>query len=410
MIKLPAFIKNVLTLSVGVILSQILGLIFIPILSRLYSPESYGVYSTLVGISQLFILLSTMKYDKALIISKSTEQLPLLVLISFIVSLISILSLIFVFFIYLFNFRLNLSLMYLFLIPVAILGYGMISAILNISQRKERYKIVSFISFLQTLINILISLVIGVFWYKTNGLILGWILSPFVVLICYLCFHYKKILFVIKSVRFYEILDVWRKYINFPKYYLLYDLLFTSFPFVLPIVLTKLFSTIAAGYFSMTYRILMVPFLVISSSVSNVFVINANQNYSSVGRFNTLYLKTFKKIILIGIIIYSMLFLFGGKLIPIVLGAKWNNIIDYIRVLSVWMLFEFISVVFKSNTYIIVQKQYIGLIIQVFNTLAGVMSLILFSSYGIITALAMFAFTMSFFCILNIVITYKLSK
>lgn len=412
MIKIPKFLHNVFTLSFGVLLSQIIGLVFIPVLSRLYSPELYGEFSIFVGISQLFITISTMKYEKALLISEQKDSniiIMLIIILVFFISLISFILLIMLYFLRV----IDILPCYIAMMPFTISSYALVSTILNFNQKKERYKTISIMSFIQTVLIILVSILFGFFHNNLNGLILGRVFSPLIVLFGYLYFNRRAFITslfnMIYVIKLDEVLVLFRKYIKFPKYYLPYDILFTSLPYLLPMILTQLFSYNAAGYFGMVYRILMVPFVVISSSVANVFIVSANKEYANYGSFSTLYKKTFKKITLIGLAIYMIFFLFGAHAIPILLGPKWSNLDIYIKILSIWMFFEFISVVFKSNTYIIVQKQYIGLILQVLNSFIGVGVLFISSPYGIKMSLMMFSAVMSLFCIVNLLITYRLS-
>ena len=154
----------------------------------------------------------------------------------------------------------------------------------------------------------------------------------------------------------------------------------------------------------------MVPFMVISTSVTNVFMVNANKMYQLESSFNVLYKKTFNKIILIGLVIYGTSFFIGGDIISMFLGSKWSDISLYVKILSIMVFFEFITFVFKSNTFIIVQKQKIGMLIQMFSSLIGISCLFVFSDYGIQVALIAFTISGALFSCINLLTTYAFSK
>lgn len=403
-----AFIKNTLMLSIGSLLAQIIGILFLPILSRIYLPAQYGVYSSFVGIAQVFVLLSTFKYEKAMLIADKSERNKLFVLVLMIVCVMSLIIFLVLSLLMLLNIKVVANYSHLLLISLAMIGYGLISVIINLFQKLEKFKLVAAISITQTIVNIFLSIALSDCTF--NGLVIAWVVTPLMVA-CYYLFCKRNILFqFITNWNIWQVYVVFKKYIKFPTFYMPYDLLFTALPFLIPTLLSSLFSNNEAGLYSMAYRVLMVPFIVISSSVSNVFVISAHKQYDNSGKFNVIYLNVFKKVLLIGFVIYFLAFTLGGWIITFILGLKWSGIDFYIKILSIWLFFEFITVVFKSNTYIIAQKQHVGLLLQVLNTLVGVISLFVFYKHGIKVALFAFVTSMSIFCLINLGVTYKISK
>ena len=407
-IKNNPFLKSILTLSLGSIVGQIISFIFLPLLSRLYTPQEYGFFSAFAGVCQIIILLSTLKYEKAILLPKKGDTLVLLVFI--IVTTYALLITIILFILDLINFNFKDSTSYVYIIPIAIIGFGYLSIIINWCQREERYHLISKLGVIQTILFIGFSFLLGFYKFTLNGLIIGWVGASFFLSVGFVIVNRLKFYDLLLLYRKEELIANFLKYINFPKYYLLYDILSSSTTFLTPIIITFYFSQYECGLFSMAYRILMIPFIIISTSISNVFIMNANKLYTTNNNFNDLYKKTFKKILFVGIFIYLTSFLIGGHLIIALLGTKWKDIDVFIKIMSFWMFFEFIVTVFKSNTYVIVQRQKIGLIIQILNTIISLSCLILFSRQGIEFALIAFAISNAFFSISNLRITYKFSK
>ena len=410
-LKNSPFLKSVLTLSLGSIIGQIISFIFLPLLSRIYTPQEYGLFSTFSGVCQTIILFSTLKYEKAILLPKNTKNGNSLVLLTFlIVSTYVLLATIILSVLSIVKFDFKDISQYVYFIPIVIIGFGYLSIILNWCQREERYDLISKIGIIQPTLVVGISFFLGFYKFTFNGLIVGWISASFILSIGFI---------IINRVKFHNLLSLYKKeklianflkYIDFPKYYLLYDLLSSITTFLTPVVISYYFSQYECGLFSMAYRILMVPFIIISTSITNVFIVNANKHYIANNAFDELYKKTFKKILFIGLSIYSTSFLIGGPVIIALLGIKWKDIDLFIKIMSVWMFFEFIVTVFKSNTYIIVQKQKVGLMIQILNTIISLSCLILFSRQGIKYALTAFAISSAFFSINNLRMTYKFSK
>lgn len=406
-IKIPLFIKNVLTLSFGTLISQIFGFIFLPILSRLYDPHEFGLFYSFVGVSQTLGLISTLKYEKSIILPKNDEEGNSLVLLT--LTIISIYSLSLFILLGLssyFNISFSGVGNIILLIPLNILSQSFFSTITFWYQRREQFKMITIYNIIQSILIIFFSISFSWFNISQNGLIFGYVIGNFAIVI-FQFFRIKSFLiFFNKNV----LIQSFKKYIDFPKYYLPYDLLASGSLYLIPIILSTYYSQAECGYYSMANRILMVPFIIISSSVSNVFMVSANKQYMSKGDFNQLYRNTFIKIALIALVVYLIFFFFGGSIITIFLGSKWVGIEMFVKVLSLMLFFEFIVVVFKSNTYIIVQKQKIGMVIQLANTVLSLGCLIFLSSYGIKVALLSFTMVAISFSCINLLTTFRLSK
>ena len=55
-------------------LSQLINFITLPIITRLFTPDDYGVFTIAMTISAFFIIISTLNYDKAIILPKEEEK------------------------------------------------------------------------------------------------------------------------------------------------------------------------------------------------------------------------------------------------------------------------------------------------------------------------------------------------
>ena len=56
--------KSIFDLSSGTILAQILGILILPIITRIYSAEEYGLYSLIVQLSILFGILLNLRQEQ----------------------------------------------------------------------------------------------------------------------------------------------------------------------------------------------------------------------------------------------------------------------------------------------------------------------------------------------------------
>ena len=64
------FSRNVLTLVTGTTLAQAIPVLISPILTRLYSPEDFGVYAIYFSVLMITSVVATGKYEMAIVLPK----------------------------------------------------------------------------------------------------------------------------------------------------------------------------------------------------------------------------------------------------------------------------------------------------------------------------------------------------
>ena len=92
LIKSNNVVKNSSVLMLGTLISQLVVILVSPILTRMYSPEDFGVFSVYVAIVAFFTVISNLRYELAIPISKSlTVTLSIAKLSLLLMSLFSVL-------------------------------------------------------------------------------------------------------------------------------------------------------------------------------------------------------------------------------------------------------------------------------------------------------------------------------
>lgn len=64
------FNKNIFTLLSGTIIAQAIPIAISPILTRIYTPDDFGVFALFLAISSVFGSISTAKYELAIALPK----------------------------------------------------------------------------------------------------------------------------------------------------------------------------------------------------------------------------------------------------------------------------------------------------------------------------------------------------
>src|SRR5699024_23476 len=90
-----SFIRNVMVLVSGTAAAQAIALILIPVITRLYGPEIYGLMGSFKAIINIIVPIAALTYPIAIVLPNSDREAKGIMLIAFKISLyLSIISLI----------------------------------------------------------------------------------------------------------------------------------------------------------------------------------------------------------------------------------------------------------------------------------------------------------------------------
>ena len=404
------FVKNVLLLVSGTLISQLISFLCLPILSRLYAPEDFGLFYTLNGLGSLFLIISIFKYEKAIILPSEEVEGNKVVLLSYaILTAFSILLEALFLLLGFLGFSFAPIGNYVYLIPIAVFSYGGISIMILWYQRLEKFKAISIIAVLQVLMVLGISIILGWYGYEKSGLIFGYVFGAFILVFCLGINSFSKLKALFRNTDLLDLREVFYKYIDFPKFYLPYDILSRGIPFLLPFLITMFYSEKGTGYYSMAYKLLIIPVVIVGHSVSNVFLVEAKKQMEN-DDFKELYKATFKNILILGVFIYVPIYLLGGILFPILLGPEWIGIEPFVKLLAVIFFWEFLTFVFKSNIFILAQQQKLGAIIQATYAIALLSCFFFFQDLEFLSILWMMAGLSTIMGIGVLGVTYKFAS
>ena len=68
------FVANVLKLVSGSVTAQILSILLVPLITRIYSPDDLGIFQIFLSISGILIIFSTFSYQFAIMLPKKEED------------------------------------------------------------------------------------------------------------------------------------------------------------------------------------------------------------------------------------------------------------------------------------------------------------------------------------------------
>ena len=102
-------------------------------------------------------------------------------------------------------------------------------------------------------------------------------------------------------------------------------------------------GALAAGLFALTQRVLSAPVTLVAASVLEVFKRQAVQEFQSLGNCRSVYLATFRALVLLAVFPSLLLFLFAPPLFSWIFGTDWRPAGEFARVLAPLCFFNFIA-------------------------------------------------------------------
>lgn len=254
-------------------LAQALPFLITPIVTRIYSPESFGSFSLLVSIVAISSIVATMRYELAVVISEISHVKYLLAL-NFGTSLIvSLLSGIFLFaFARFYSNFINDSAIY-FLVPLGIFVTGASSSLTYLLTRFSKFNVLGCGSILRSVTYCFFQLSLFLLFSQTVSLIASWVLSSLCMLL-YMVFSSRSLLAHADLTREWsvkELASVAVEYSNYPKFSMPASLLGAVNSQFNIVAISMFYAKDILGCYVLIERILAAPISIVGNAVGQVY-------------------------------------------------------------------------------------------------------------------------------------------
>ena len=341
-----SFGKSILLVASGTVVAQVLGIIFSPIITRIYPPGQYGILTAYSSVLSILAISASLDYQKAVPISKDDDEAINVLLLSvcfLIMSVILVTILIALFGNYLLDLINSDTLYsYKYLIPLGMLFLGAYDIALQWSFRNRDYRIITRTRISQSIASNINTVLFGLIGFGPIGLLLGFIIgqSAGITSLVSPLVKDKKLL---SRVSINRLKYVMKRYKNFPLYSAPSNYVYTAGNEIPVLLLTAFFGSSVIGLFGLANRIIRLPMNLIGTSVAQVFY----SEVAKIGKDNPkeikrLSVKLIKKLSIIALIPTIVLLLFGPSLFAFVFGSEWYEAGIFARILSVMVYFHFI--------------------------------------------------------------------
>lgn len=415
-VKSSEFNRNVAKVFSGTLLAQLIAVGISPILTRIYTPEDFSNLALYLSVVSILTVIATLKYDKAIILPKDDKSALALVVLSTIFTLL--VGAIFFFLYFFFRdyiirvFKVQGIESWLIFVPITILARALYIILNTWFNRKKEYIVLSknrvFTSSINGGLKIFFQIVgkLGAF-----GLVLSEAISQAASLCLFGNKFFKENYLAIKQLTKRDIINSAKKYKSFPIYSLPADFL-GIFSRELPVImLSGYFGAGIVGFYMLSKRILDVPFTLLSTSVLEVFKQQATEDYHKNGNCEAIFLTTLKKLVIISIVPFLILYISAPTLFAFVFGSEWRMTGEFAQVLTLMYFFKFTS---SPLTYVfyITNKMHVDLIINLFILIIVFSSIYIGYTFSLEPGQTLFTYSIgySLVYIVYLILSHKFSK
>jgi O-antigen/teichoic acid export membrane protein len=370
------FSRNFIMMFSGNTISQVIPFISAPFLAYFFTVEEFGDFSNFIALVSTIGIIATGRLEMAITQPKDDLEAQKVVFTGLCISIILSLLCFCLFF-----FKIEIENFYkskflsehIWLVPISVFSFGLLGLFSNITLRTKQFKTLSIGKITQSILNSSISILLGYLFFGVYGLILGWILSQYTHII-YLFLKSRK-LFLIEIFQFSEIKLILKKYKDFPLINSLHaftDIFATQFLLFWMIVFY--FGKIELGLFAMMFKYVKAPIVLVTSSVSQLFFVEATNFKNNQQDIYPLLLKTIKTTSLFAFPFVFIIWFFAPLIFKWYLGPNWEQAGNYaVYLLPLFFMTFFTSPI--SGIPIIFNKQKTAFVFSFFGYSLSILSI-----------------------------------
>lgn len=340
------FARNVLKLTTGTTIAHAIPIVISPILTRIYTPQEFGLLALYMAISSILAVVATARYEMAIMMPKSQEDAQSVFWLSILVSFFTCalaLAMVLLIGADLADFIGNPELeKWLYLIPVTVLLTGIYQSLNYWNTRCKHFSDISKSKIAQSTATVCGQLSVAGTPYTSYGLIGGHTVGQLIGVV----FLTNKAVVEkkndVKKPVFTNVYQVAKRYKKFPLIST-WGTLFDKAGQQLPVfVLTKYFSAYITGQFSLVYRVLSLPSSLIGSSIAQVLfqkIVEIHQQ-----RPEDLYsyiVKLFFILLFSAAPMVIVFYCWGEPIFTFVFGEAWREAGSLAAILSIAIAFRF---------------------------------------------------------------------
>jgi len=340
------FLKNVMMVSGGTAISQLIIVVSSPIISRIFSPRDFGIVAVYSSVLAILSPIATLRFNFVIPIERDEEAAVNALFTSFLLVFLSTFG---VFCFVVIGSDLIVSIFdaeplrsYMGLLSLGLFGIGCYATMMAWMLRRSNYRAIARTKIAQGASQTLSQIVLGLVGAGPIGLIVGTIIGQTTGVGTLFRQFLKADRDLLRKTHFTKIIKVVKEYWKF-SFLGSWSAILSVAGIHLPVlILSSLYGAQVVGSFSFASRIIALPMSLVGSSVEHVFY-GEGAKYASSDPYRLLGLvkKTSKNLFRVALVLTIVFVPFGPWLFSAVFGFDWFEAGQYARWLSIMLLFRF---------------------------------------------------------------------
>ena len=405
------FSRNVLTLMTGTSIAQAIPIVISPILTRIYTPENFGVFALFMAITSIFGSIANGRYELAIMLPKKDEDAINIFALGFIINV----ALSFILFLVVLIFHDTLLSilnnkeisLWLYFIPLSVFMMGCFNLLNYFNNRKKLYIDLAKANVYKSIGMAVVQLSFIFIKSGVFGLISGQIFSQ--IISNTKLFFNIKYLNLFKYIKKVKIIAIGKRYKKFPLIDTFVALIYIVYNRVIIIFLQNFYDSAILGNYFFAERLVQVPLSFLRSSISNVFFekISKLPKDKIYDEANQLSFQLFKY----SFVPFFLIIFLSPYYISFIFGDNWSVLSKYMIIISIS---TYISFLMSPYSYIlkIIEKQEVSLFFHFIKFVLILLYFILFNNLNIIEFLFIFILIDSFVSLIffNVQVYFLIKK
>jgi len=299
---------NIIKLVSSKFASQLVTLATAPIITRLFSPNDFGIYQIFISITGILLTMVCLKYELSIPLGKNKNEaiasFTLSLFLAFIFSLL-LLALVPIGKEHIARwYKLPELEKYLWLVPITVFLFGVKNIISYWASRETKFGTIAISNFTYisggALITLMWGLIIGA---SAIGILFGYLTGLIFGIITFLIFLGQELISDIKNANlsFANLWTIAKLHRKFPIFSTWSSLLNTISVQLPPIIFGLYFPITVVGYYSLGERAVAIPMILVGTAIGQVFFPYGAKEYHETGTLSKIVSDVFKRLAQIGI-------------------------------------------------------------------------------------------------------------
>lgn len=330
--------KKITKLGTGTLVANIITLLALPFIAKVYSPFEYGKFTLIFSVVSIILPLATLRLENLIVVENSNKETHKIiyaaVIFSFVISILTLIIL-FIEITLLDNINFDISILNSILFSTMIFLQAIVCLIGQYTLRNREYTRVAVSSVLQNFLTAVMQIITGLVRPFLSSLLVSFISGRFLGILILVRPHLRHIFKTKMSLR--DILVTLKKYLPTSKL-LIFGGIFESSSIALPaLALSFYFGFEFAGYAGMINTVMMTPVLLVGGAFGSVLLSELSNSGRNHKIKNDILKYTTFRLVLVSAIYGLFTLFFGSEVLIWALGSDWN----VIKQVLPWLAFSY---------------------------------------------------------------------